>query len=164
MRRLIKGLTLVCAGMLLASGLQAEDQNPPRVKVEVNKISEHPTSLPLRASTLIGMNVRDASNQPLGTISDFVVDLQDNRIRYLAVSYGGFLGLGDKHFAVPVTAFQLRKDPNSDAHYLVLDIPEDRLKKAPGFNQGNWPNFADMNWQKEVDTYYTQPRGESQVE
>jgi hypothetical protein len=30
----------------------------------------------------------------------------------------------------------------------------DRLKQAPGFDRGKWPNMADQTWAKEIHSYY----------
>ena len=39
----------------------------------------------------------------VGKIKDFVVDTKTGRIAYAALDFGGFLGIGDKLFAVPWT-------------------------------------------------------------
>jgi len=108
-----------------------------------------------RTSQVVGMAVQNPGGKEIGTINDIVVDLTDGRIRYLAVSYGGWAGLGDKLFAVPLKAFQFKYDAENKKYEMVLNVPEDRLKAAPGFDQDHWPNFAgDEQWQREIDTYY----------
>jgi len=108
-----------------------------------------------RASTVIGMSVQNAAGKDLGTINDIVLDLKDGKVHYLAVSYGGWLGVGDKLFAVPLKSFQTRYNKDSETHVFVLNIPEERLKNAPGFDQDRWPSFSDNDqWYREVDTYY----------
>jgi sporulation protein YlmC with PRC-barrel domain len=134
----------------------AEDAAPskePGIQVHSKKIVQ-PTSIVVRGTELIGMSVKDADGRTIGSINDLMVDLGDNQVRYLAVSYGGFLGLGDKLFAVPVSAFDMNE--KGETRFLVLDLPEERLKKAPGFDQNHWPNTADSKWQAEVNRYYDQ--------
>lgn len=39
-------------------------------------------------------------------------------------------------------------------------MAKEKLEAAPGFNQSDWPNFADPNWTNKIDTYYTRERTE----
>jgi len=110
--------------------------------------------LVLRASEIIGMTVRNQSNKDLGSVNDLMVDMGAGKVRYAALSYGGFLGVGNKLFAVPWNAFHCDRYPNSNKHYLELSINEDTLKNAPGFDKDKWPNFADSQFGQGIDTYY----------
>jgi hypothetical protein len=108
-------------------------------------------SLPkFRASALIGMNVRGASgDDDIGEIKDIAIG-QDGRAAYVAVSFGGFLGLGDKLFAVPFEAVEfVREDPNDpddDDHFARIDVSEEQLRNKQGFNEENWPEEADESF------------------
>ncbi len=53
-----------------------------------------------RASKVIGQNVKSPDAKSLGEIKDLVLDPR-GRIAYAVLSYGGFMGLGNKLFAVP---------------------------------------------------------------
>src|SRR5262245_21409012 len=55
----------------------------------------------VRASEIIGTSVKNKAEEDLGSINDLVIDPVDGQIAYAAVSMGGFLGVGDKLFAVP---------------------------------------------------------------
>lgn len=57
------------------------------------------------ANESIGANVVGAGNKELGEVEDFIMDRQNSRVAYVIVSYGGLLGIGDKHFAVPWQAY-----------------------------------------------------------
>ena len=48
----------------------------------------------------------------------------------------------------------MKFDHGNDELFFVLDMPQDRLEAAPGFDQSNWPNFADPHWADKVDKYY----------
>src|SRR5688572_30878289 len=62
--------------------------------------SADPNQKVWRSSEIIGTDVRgQTGNDEIGEISDVVVG-PDGKVRYVAVSFGGFLGLGDKLFAV----------------------------------------------------------------
>jgi len=111
-----------------------------------------------RVSTLKGMKVRNDAGKDLGSIDEVVFDLKEGRINYAALSYGSVVGIGGKLFAIPFDAFKLHQSPSDK--YLVLNVTEDKLRDAPGFDSNVWPNTADGNWSREIDRYYgeNQPR------
>jgi sporulation protein YlmC with PRC-barrel domain len=105
-----------------------------------------------RASKLTGMNVRNMQGEELGTINDFVIDVQTGKVQYAAMSVGGLLGVGDKLFAVPFA--QLKFDHGQDEMFFVLDMSKEKIAAAPGFNQNDWPDFADPSWATKIDKHY----------
>src|SRR5436853_5667634 len=52
------------------------------------------TSFPVK-SKLTGLNVRNPAGEKLGTVEDIVIDVQDGKSQYLALSTGGVLGIGN---------------------------------------------------------------------
>ena len=66
----------------------------------------------LSATTLKDQDVVNGANEDIGTIEDFMIDLESGRVNYAVLSFGGFLGMGDKLFAVPYEA--LRIDPENE--------------------------------------------------
>ena len=132
----------------------ADGAAPAKTRAEAAGTVSAGVGMNQRASQIIGMEVKNLDGKVLGSVNDIVLDPSSGKVRYLAVSYGGWLGLGDKLFAVPNQAFQWRKDDSQNT-YLVLNLSEERLKNAPGFDQDHWPDFAsDKQWQQKVDTYY----------
>jgi sporulation protein YlmC with PRC-barrel domain len=105
-----------------------------------------------KATDLIGKPVKNAANEDLGKIEEIVVDANSGRILYGVLSFGGFLGMGDKLFAVPWQSFALPDDANA----FVLDVSTDRLKNAEGFDQSQWPDFADEAWAVKTYKHYEQ--------
>ncbi|MDZ4656987.1 MAG: PRC-barrel domain-containing protein [Bythopirellula sp.] len=104
-----------------------------------------------RASEVIGLNVMTPDNEDtIGEVNDLVLDGENGTIRYAAVSVGGFLGIGDTMVAVPWKAFECRKDADGNS-YLSLDTTKEKLEKAPGFNQDNWPDFGNQQWSTDND-------------
>ncbi len=106
-----------------------------------------------RASKIIGANVKNANGDDLGKIEDFVVDPTTGQTKYAVLSFGGFLGIGDKWFAIPWHALQTQRDSNEKFHF-VLHVSKERLKNAPGFDKDSWPEVGNPQWASEVDTYY----------
>lgn len=109
----------------------------------------------LSASTIMHDNIRNASGEDLGKIEDLMVDVGTGNIEYAVVSFGGFLSIGDKYFAIPLEAMRL----DTDKECLVLDEPKERLENAPGFDKDHWPNHAEPKWRQTVRSYYNlEPR------
>ena len=104
----------------------------------------------LSATTIIGDDVHNPQGEKLGNIKELMLDLDTGHIAYAVLSFGGFLGMGDKLFAVPFEALQLRPD----RHEFVLDVPKERLKEAPGFDKDNWPSVGDRTWGLEIHEFY----------
>ena len=104
----------------------------------------------LSASTLIGDDVRNGAGDSLGKIEEIMIDLNRGSVAYAVLSFGGFLGMGDKLFAVPWQAM----DIDEENHEFVLDVDEERLRNAPGFDKSNWPSSADPTFMDQIYTYY----------
>lgn len=104
----------------------------------------------LSSSTLSGTDVLNQSGENLGKIEDLMIDVATANVDYAVVSFGGFLGVGSKLFAVPLQAFTL----NTKDHNLILNETRERLEAAPGFDKDNWPSHADDKWRNEVNSYY----------
>ena len=104
----------------------------------------------LSAATITGDDVYNMQDENLGNIQDVMLDLTEGTIRYAVLSSGGFLGMGDRLFAVPWKALKLDKEN----HRFMLDVDTERLKNAPGFDKDEWPNMADPTWNSTVDSYY----------
>lgn len=65
-------------------------------------------------------------------------------MQYAAVTHGGFLGIGNKMFAVPFEAFKFKPDPDdADETVLVLNVTQQQLEGSVGFDENSCPDFAD---------------------
>ncbi len=96
----------------------------------------------VRARDFLKKDVRNAQNDKLGTIQDVVLDLKSGRVHYAVLDAGGFLGVGDKYFAVPLSAFTASPDGKDYA----LQASKDQLKQAKGFDKNSWPATASRDW------------------
>jgi sporulation protein YlmC with PRC-barrel domain len=106
------------------------------------------------ADTLLGNDVYNTQEESLGDIKEIMLDMRSGRVAYAVLSFGGFLGMGEKLFAVPWSALRL----DTANKRFVLDASKERLKDAPGFNKDSWPDMADTTWEKGIhDHYGTRP-------
>jgi len=107
----------------------------------------------LSSNDIIGTKVRNLEGENIGHIEELVLDMNSGTIRYAVLSFGGFLGIGDKMFAVPWKSLGY-----SDAEDMfILDAHKDRLKNAPGFDKDHWPSFTDTKYGATVHEYYGVP-------
>jgi sporulation protein YlmC with PRC-barrel domain len=102
----------------------------------------------MRLSKLIGADVNNTSAKDIGDVRDVVIDANSGRVHYLVLEYGGFLGMGEKLFAYPMTSFRV-----ADRAALVLDVSEDRLRAAPGFDRKRWPDW-NSEYRGSVDRFF----------
>jgi len=102
------------------------------------------------AETLIGNDVCNHKNEDLGDIKEIMLDMRSGKVVYAVLSFGGFLGMGEKLFAVPWNALRL----DTKNKRFVLNVEKDRLKDAPGFDKAQWPNMSDQSWAKQIHSYY----------
>ncbi|WP_026354353.1 PRC-barrel domain-containing protein [Massilia niastensis] len=123
-----------------------------RDKYGMYKDSRHagPGPALMGANTLIGDGVVNAAEEDLGDIKEIMLDMQTGQVAYAVLSFGGFLGMGEKLFAVPWQALHL----DTVNHRFVLDVDKERLQTAPGFDADAWPNMSDMGWASGVHSFY----------
>src|ERR1700686_3891540 len=99
---------------------------------------------------VIGSKVVNPQNEDLGKIEDLVLDAGAGRIAYAVLSFGGFLGMGEKYFAIPWNAFHFDLKENRS----ILNVDKKLLENAPGFEKDNWPNFDDSTWGHSIYKHY----------
>jgi len=104
----------------------------------------------LSATTLIGDPVVNRKGENVGKIEDLMIEPERSRVSYAVLSFGGFLGMGNKLFAVPLQAMKLSREDKR----FVLDVDKERLKNAPGFDKDQWPDFADPAYGQKLFSYY----------
>jgi len=102
------------------------------------------------ADTLIGEDVYNTKDEDLGDIKEIMLDMNNGKIAYAVLSFGGFLGMGDKLFAVPWSALTL----DTENKRFILNVDKERLNSAPGFDKDDWPDMADSSWQNTINSYY----------
>lgn len=105
----------------------------------------------MRASRIIGADVENADGGHIGRIRDMVVDARNERVRYVVLSRGAVSGTGDRLFAYPMSMVETRGG-NSDT--LVINVNQEKLDRAPGFDGNKWPDFADGGYTGRIDRYY----------
>jgi len=101
----------------------------------------------LTASSIVGDKIFNNTEEKLGEIKDLMMNVHDGRIEYVIIEFGGFLGIGEKYFAVPYKVLTL----DTDRHAYILNQKRDVLENAPGFDKDHWPETNSHEFDKVVN-------------
>jgi sporulation protein YlmC with PRC-barrel domain len=144
MKRKLVSVAIAAAFGLCAAPVFSADADKRQAQPTVQK--QNSAYYGVRGSKLIGMDVQNAQGENLGEIDDVIVNSQNGQVHYAVLSFGGFMKMGDKLFAYPMSAFKLSND-----NKLVLHVDKEELKQAKGFDERNWPDWNDPNVRKGFD-------------
>jgi sporulation protein YlmC with PRC-barrel domain len=94
-----------------------------------------------------GLDVYDNDGDQIGTVEDLYADAEERKVRFLDVAAGGFLGLGEKRFLIPVEAVsEVREDA-----VVVVDQKRRKVAESPLFDADVVPQPL---YQHELYEYY----------
>jgi sporulation protein YlmC with PRC-barrel domain len=145
----------ICTASLAYSQDTVKVATPKNQVQDLSKLDSKTEGISVRATKLIGMHLHNSNKENVGQIKDLVLNPTTSRIQYAAVTYGGFLGIGDKMFAVPLHAIKVAADPDRQGHVLlVLDVTKEQLAGAQGFDEEHWPDFSDSKFSGEIHRRY----------
>ena len=94
------------------------------------------------------LEVYDVAGEQIGSVADLYVDRETRLASYLDVSAGGFLGVGKKHFLVPVEEVSR----NVGEERVTIMVPKEKVLNSPEFDQDIGVPAADL--QRAIDAYY----------
>jgi sporulation protein YlmC with PRC-barrel domain len=98
------------------------------------------------AQDVRGLDVYDEDGDQIGTVEDIYADAEERKVRFLDVGAGGFLGLGERRFLIPVEAVsEVREDR------VVVDQKRQRVADSPLFDADVVPQPP---YQDELYKYY----------
>lgn len=104
-----------------------------------------------------GTKVVNPAGEDLGRIEDIMIDKVSGRAVYAVLSFGGFLGMAEKHFALPWSALTFA--PEREAY--IVKIDKDILQRAPGFERDAAPDLSDPDWGRRIQDYYGAEEGKA---
>ena len=112
------------------------------------RLSDTNLTLADRAEDIRGLKALDMSEEELGTVNDLFIDEQENKVRFLEVSSGGFLGLGATKFLLPVEAItRLSVD---EVH---INQSRERVAGAPQYD----PTLVEERYVSDIYSHYGYP-------
>ncbi len=115
-------------------------------------VSGHTSAI--RAKKVLGTNVKDAAGNKIGEVEDIVLDKESNNIMFAVVSFGGFLGMGEKYHPMPWSML----DYDEDADGYVVSVTKEQLKAAPADTVEELAKDDGMAYRDQTYDYYKAPR------
>lgn len=94
-------------------------------------VSMNDTDLTLAdsAEDVRGRTVVDVNGDDIGDVEDLMLDQDDAKVRFLQVGAGGFLGLGEKKFLIPVDAIS-----GIDDDRVHVDRSREHITRGPDYD------------------------------
>lgn len=113
----------------------------------VTKIEEVQPPKVISAATFQDAKVTNVRGDDLGKIEAIMIDVERGRIAYLAMSSGRANWFpNDKLLAIPWEAMTISYHDKK----FLLNVSEETIKSAEGFDRKNWPDTGNFEWLERV--------------
>jgi len=89
----------------------------------------------LTTEDLQGAEVYGSDDQNIGEVSELIL-AEDGKITQAVLDVGGFLGLGEKRFAVPMEELEILRQQDSNDVRIFISKTEEELKAMPEYEEG----------------------------
>jgi PRC-barrel domain protein len=125
-----------------------------KTRTDEETLEKRETLQLIAADKVEGTAVYNGNDDKLGTIERVMIDKTSGRVAYAVMSFGGFLGIGDRHHPLPWAV--LRYDSNKGGYIVNLD--RDALERAPTIAvKDSGFDWGDPAWNRRVHDYYKTP-------
>ena len=94
--------------------------------------------------------VYNPKGERLGKVHHLMIDKYTGQVAYAVMSFGGFLGIGEKYNPLP---WQMLTYDTRLGGY-VVDLDRGRLEKAPSFTSTDAPDWSDQSYTTRIDEYW----------
>ncbi len=109
--------------------------------------SQHDRGDLIAASRVKGTNVYDKSGEKIGSIDDIMVGKRNGEVAYAVMSFGGFLGIGEKFHPLPWDAL----DYDTEIDGYRVGAAGEKFRDAPSYSR---EGLEDQRWSEDTDRYY----------
>lgn len=106
----------------------------------------------IAAEKVTGTNVYNPAGEKLGSVEDVMIDKVSGKAVYAIMSFGGFLGMGEKHHPLPWQT--LNYDTKLDGY--VVNLDKKALENAPSYDRTREFSWT-ADYGRKVDEYYKVP-------
>ena len=114
--------------------------------MELIKLRDSDLRRDYTVNVLLDRFVYDRDGEKIGTVKDVYLDEEDGEVRFLDVGAGGFLGIGEKHFMVPMEAV------TDTGGVVTIEQSREKVEGSPELDTKGVPEDA---YQQEVYDYYS---------
>jgi PRC-barrel domain len=128
-------------------------QTTPQTEVlATDPSTRQPHSL-IASDRVEGTAVRRSNGGKVGTIQRLMIDKVSGNVAYAVLSFGGFLGMGQKHLPIPWA--RLTYDRLLGAYH--LDLSDEELSRAPSFASDKDFDWGDRSQEVAIHNFYKVP-------
>jgi hypothetical protein len=113
-------------------------------------VAREETSRLIAADKVNGTAVYNRAGERLGTVYDVMIDKVSGKVAYAVMSFGGFLGIGERYHPLPWSV--LTYDTGMGGY--VVDLDRSRLEGAPTYAANENIDWNDRAWGQRVSDYY----------
>jgi len=106
----------------------------------------------IAAEKVKGTDVYNRAGEKLGSVEDIMIDKVSGRAIYAVMSFGGFLGMGEKHHPLPWAT--LKYDTQKGGY--VVNLDKKQLEGAPSYDRDSEFKWT-PDYGRKVDSYYKVP-------
>ena len=117
------------------------------------EVASEETRALISANKVEGTTVKNTAGEKLGSIEEIMIDKRSGKVAYAVMSFGGFLGIGDRHHPLPWGV--LKYDTNLEGY--VVNLDKRVLEKAPTYGSDERVDLADESYGKKIHYYYNVP-------
>ena len=107
------------------------------------------SNLVISSDRVEGTAVYNPKGEKLGAIDDLIIDKRSGTVRYAALEFGGFMGMGTDRYPLPWS--MLVYDTNLDGY--VVPLAKAQLENAPHYAEDHEPDYTD-DYGRRVYDYY----------
>ncbi len=108
----------------------------------------------IRASRVIGTDVKDTQGEVIGKVEDLILDKTENAIMVALVGFGGFLGMNEKYHPLPWSTLDYEKSRDG----YVVNVTKEQLEAAPAESLDELTRSDGQGLRDQVYDYYKAPR------
>ena len=109
------------------------------------KLSDSPLTVADPAEDIRGRQIVDSAGNEVGKIDDLMIDDRQGKVRFLLAGSGGFLGIGETKFLIPVDAVT-----RITGDTVYINQTREHVAGAPRYD----PELADMSYWDSLYGYY----------
>jgi sporulation protein YlmC with PRC-barrel domain len=118
-----------------------------------NSVEKDETTDLIASNKVEGTAVYNRQGEKLGEVYNFMVGKRSGEVSYAIMSFGGFLGIGQKYHPLPWNA--LTYDMSKKGY--VIDADKERLMSVPNYAAGEEP-FSRPEYGQQVRDYWSSGR------
>jgi hypothetical protein len=115
-----------------------------------SSVATEETSNLISSDKVEGTAVYNRQGEKLGSIHSVMIDKVSGKVAYAVMSFGGFLGIGDRYHPLPWSV--LTYDTGQGGY--AVDLDRSMLEGAPSYSASEMPDWSDPEWSRKVQDYY----------